>query len=644
MHRFLPVTRGEAIERGWGELDFVLITGDAYVDHPSFGAALIARLLESRGYRVGVIAQPDWRTPDSFRRLGPPRLAFLITSGNVDSMVNHFTSFRHRRKRDVYSPGGAVGRRPDRAAVVYAHCARQAFPRIPVILGGLEASLRRLSHYDYWSDKVRRSVLLDAKADLLVYDMGERSILEIAELLSRGVSVREITEVRGTVYRCTGAAQTFEAQRNTVVLPSFEQVRDSRRVFAESFLVQHVNTDPYNGRRLAEPSAAGWVVQNPPAFPLGSTELDELYELPYTRDPHPMYAGEGVPAVEEVRFSLVSSRGCFGACSFCSLTFHQGRIVQGRSHQSLLREAQIMTRRSDFKGYIHDVGGPTANFRRAACARQEHHGACLDRQCLYPSICRNLIVDHADYLSLLRKLRALPTVKKVFIRSGIRYDYLLADPDETFFVEMCRNHVSGQLKVAPEHVSARVLRLMGKPDRAVFERFAERFAAVNRRLGKEQYLVPYLISAHPGARLEDAVQLAEFLRDHRLQPEQVQDFYPTPGTLSTCMYHTGLDPRNGQPVYSAKGLHEKALQRALVQYRLPGNGKLVREALRTAGRADLIGFSTKCLVPPESSGPRRGGPPRQGSGRRSTGTDPYLKEEPQKLESQKKGKRKFFRE
>lgn len=607
MHRFLPVTRAEAIDRGWGELDFVLITGDAYVDHPSFGAALIARLLESRGYRVGIIAQPDWRTPDSFRSLGSPRLAFLITSGNVDSMVNHFTSFRHRRKRDVYSPGGAVGRRPDRAAVVYAHCARQAYPRIPVILGGLEASLRRLSHYDYWSDKVRRSVLLDAKADLLVYGMGERSILEVAGLLSRGVPVREITEVRGTAYRRIGAGQTLEAGRDALELPSFEQVREDRRVFAESFLVQHANTDPYNGRRLAEPSAGGWVVQNPPAFPLDSTELDQLYELPYTRDPHPMYAGEGVPAVEEVRFSLVSNRGCFGECSFCSLTFHQGRIVQGRSHDSLLREARILTRRSDFKGYIHDVGGPTANFRRAACLRQERHGACRDRQCLYPSICGNLIVDHADYLALLRKLRALPRVKKVFIRSGIRYDYLMADPDETFFVELCRHHVSGQLKVAPEHVSPRVLQLMGKPDGVVFERFAERFAAVNRRLGKQQYLIPYLISGHPGARLEDAVQLAEFLRDHRLQPEQVQDFYPTPGTLSTCMYHTGLDPRNGRPVYSAKGLHEKALQRALVQYRLPGNGKLVREALRTADRADLIGFSAKCLIPPESSRQKRGG-------------------------------------
>jgi uncharacterized radical SAM protein YgiQ len=595
VHGFLPVTREEALERGWRELDFVLLTGDAYVDHPSFGAALIARLLESRGYRIGLIPQPDWRSPQSARRLGPPRLAFLVTAGNVDSMVNHFSSFRHRRNRDVYSPGGVVGRRPDRAVTVYAHCARAAYPGVPVIIGGLEASLRRFAHYDYWSDKVKRSVLLDAKADLLVFGMGERPILEIAEQLVQGVPVREITNVRGTVYRSTDATE------KAVLLPSFERVRDDRRAFAESFLLQLQNTDPYSGRTLAEPYPGMWVVQNPPALPLSGPQLDELYELPYSRDPHPMYDSEGgVPAVEEVRFSLTSARGCFGSCSFCSLTFHQGRIVQGRSHESILREAELLIRRNDFKGYIHDVGGPTANFRAPACVRQERHGACLDRQCLYPVICRNLVIDHHDYLELLRKLRALAKVKKVFIRSGIRYDYLLADEDETFFVEMCRHHVSGQLKVAPEHASSRVLRLMGKPERRVFERFAERFEAINRRLGKEQYLVPYLISAHPGAELKDAVELAEFLRDQRMQPEQVQDFYPTPGTLSTCMYHTGMDPRNGKPVYSAKGLHEKALQRALVQYRLPQNRSLVREALRRAGRPELIGFSAKCLVRPEA--------------------------------------------
>jgi uncharacterized radical SAM protein YgiQ len=608
------VTREEAFERGWSELDFVLVTGDAYVDHPSFGAALIARLLESRGYRVGVIAQPDWRTPESFRRLGRPRLAFLVTSGNVDSMVNHFTSFRNRRKRDVYSPGGAVGRRPDRAVVVYANCARRAFPGVPVVIGGLEASLRRLSHYDYWSDKVRRSILLDAKADLLVYGMGESPILEIAELFSRGVPVREISGVRGTVFRRTSA----EGLDKAIVLPSFERVRDDSRAFAESFLIQYENTDPFTGRMLAEPSSDQWVVQNPPSRPLSGSKLDEIYELPYMRDPHPMYASEGgVPAVEEVRFSLVSSRGCFGACSFCSLTFHQGRIVEGRSHESLIREARDLTRRPDFKGYIHDVGGPTANFRRAACPKQEHRGACRDRQCLYPSMCPHLVVDHSDYLALLRKLRAIPKIKKVFIRSGIRYDYLMADQDDTFFVEMCRHHVSGQLKVAPEHVSARVLRLMGKPERRVFDRFVGRFAAVNRLLGKAQYLVPYLISAHPGSELKDAVELAEYLRDRRLHPEQVQDFYPTPGTLSTCMYHSGVDPRNGEPVYSARGLHEKVLQRALVQYRLPRNHSLVREALRQAGRADLIGSSPKCLVGSEPAGSRYPAPLTGGFRRRS---------------------------
>jgi uncharacterized radical SAM protein YgiQ len=477
-----------------------------------------------------------------------------------------------------------------------------------VILGGLEASLRRFSHYDYWSDRVRRSVLLDAKADLLVYGMGERAIVEIAGRLSRNVPVREITDVPGTVYWKSEAAAARAAESpvggtgRAVVLPPFERVRDDRRAYAESALIQYENTDSFTGRVLAEPYEGGWVVQNGPAAPLASEELDELYELPFTRDPHPMYAAEGgIPAMEEIRFSLVSSRGCFGDCSFCSLTFHQGRIVQGRSHDSLLREALALTRRSDFKGYIHDVGGPTANFRQAACPRQAQRGACRDRACLFPAVCRNLVVDHRDYLDLLRKLRALPGVKKVFIRSGIRYDYLMADPDETFFTEMCRYHVSGQLKVAPEHVSARVLRLMGKPARGVFDDFSDRFFAVNRRLGLRQYLVPYLISAHPGSELRDAVELAEYLRDRHLQPEQVQDFYPTPGTLSTCMYHTGIDPRTGQRVYSAKGLHEKALQRALVQYRQPRNRSLVREALRKAGREDLIGLSPECLVPPESS-------------------------------------------
>ena len=623
MHGFLPLSREEATERGWRELDFVLVTGDAYVDHPSFGAAVIARLLESRGYRVGVIPQPDWRTPESFRRLGRPRLAFLVTAGNVDSMVNHFSSSRHRRRRDVYSPGGASGRRPDRAVLVYTNCARQAYPGVPVIVGGLEASLRRLSHFDYWSDKVRRSVLLDAKADLLVYGMGERPILDIAGLLAKGFPVVDITGVRGTVYR----RRSGKGLEGAVELPSYEQVRDDRRAFAESFLIQYANTDPFTARTLVEPSTGSRVVQNPPALPLSGPELDELYELPYARDPHPIHASEGgVPAVEEIRFSLVSSRGCFGACSFCSLTFHQGRIVQGRSHESLLREARALTRRLDFKGYIHDVGGPTANFRQAACAKQERHGACPDRQCLYPSACRHLVVDHSDYLALLKKLMTIPTVKKVFIRSGIRYDYLMADRDDGFFWQMCEHHVSGQLKVAPEHVSARVLRLMGKPERAVFDRFADKFAEVNRSLQKKQYLVPYLISGHPGSELKDAVELAEYLRDRRMHPEQVQDFYPTPGTLSTCMYHAGIDPRNGKEIYTARGLHDKALQRALIQYRLPQNHNLVREALLEAGRADLIGFSPKCLVRPDSSASAvrdRTAPPTSLTGKPAARTTPH---------------------
>ncbi len=597
--------------RGWREIDFVVVTGDAYVDHPSFGAALIARLLESRGYRIGIIAQPDWKTPDEFRRFGRPRLGFLVTAGNVDSMVNHFTPARHRRKRDAYSPGGVTGRRPDRAVTVYAQCARGAYPGIPVIIGGLEASLRRFAHYDYWSDTVRKSVLLDSHADLLVYGMGERAVLEIAKLLGDGVPVRSITGVRGTVYRRkapSGRPDPVNANSRisvseipeAVFLPAYENVRSDRKAYARSFLLQHGSHDANSSAVLIEPCGESWVVQNPPAAMLSERELDEIYELPYTRDPHPMYDGEGgVPAIEEVRFSLVSSRGCFGSCSFCSLNFHQGRIVQGRSHDSVLREAEALTAREDFKGFIHDVGGPTANFRQAACAKQVRKGACPDRQCLYPEPCPNLIVEHRDYLSLLRKLRKHPRVKKVFIRSGIRYDYLMADPDGTFFRELCEHHISGQLKVAPEHVSRRVLDLMGKPGQAVFDAFVKRFRQLNRELGKRQFLVPYLISGHPGSTLADAIQLAEYLRDHRMRPEQVQDFYPTPGTLATCMYHTEIDPRTGKAVHVARGLREKAMQRALVQYNLSQNRRLVTEALVAAGRRDLIGYGPKFLVTPE---------------------------------------------
>lgn len=590
---YLPVSRQDLERRGWRELDFVLISGDAYIDHPSFGAALIARLLESRGYRTGIIPQPDWRNVEDFRRLGRPRLAFLITAGNLDSMVSNYSVSRHRRRRDDYSPGARPGLRPDRALIVYTVCAKQAYKNVPVILGGLEASLRRLSHYDYWSDSVRRSVLLDAKADLLVYGMGELAILEIAETLAEGTPVREITTVPGTVFR----RSNLEALDSYTLLPGFEEVRTDNRAFAVSFRLQSENCDPITAKICVEPSGDGYLVQNPPGRPLSQSELDALYELPYTRDVHPMYLSDGgVKAIEEVRFSLVSSRGCFGGCSFCSLGFHQGRIVQARSHASLIREAEGLTRLPGFKGYIHDVGGPTANFRMPACNDQLQRGSCMNRQCLFPAPCRNLEISHRNYLVLLRKLRQVRRVKKVFVRSGVRFDYLLADPDQSFFRELCEHHISGQLKVAPEHVSTRVLDLMGKPGIEVFERFKKRYEEINRELGKRQYLVPYFISSHPGADLRAAVELAEYLRDTGFIPEQVQDFYPTPGTLSTCMYWTGLDPRTMKAVYVARSQQEKAMQRALIQFRDPRNRRLVSQALITAGRKDLIGYSSHCLI------------------------------------------------
>ncbi|MEE8589862.1 MAG: YgiQ family radical SAM protein [Spirochaetia bacterium] len=590
---YLPVSRQDLERRGWRELDFVLISGDAYIDHPSFGAALIARLLESRGYRTGIIPQPDWRNVEDFRRLGRPRLAFLITAGNLDSMVSNYSVSRHRRRRDDYSPGARPGLRPDRATIVYTVCAKQSYKNVPVILGGLEASLRRLSHYDYWSDSVRRSVLLDAKADLLVYGMGELAILEIAEMLAEGTPVGDITTVPGTVFR----RSNLEALDSYTLLPGFEEVRTDNRAFAVSFRLQSENCDPITAKICIEPSGDGYLVQNPPGRPLSQSELDALYELPYTRDVHPMYLSDGgVKAIEEVRFSLVSSRGCFGGCSFCSLGFHQGRIVQARSHASLIREAEGLTRLPGFKGYIHDVGGPTANFRMPACNDQLQRGSCMNRQCLFPAPCRNLEISHRNYLVLLRKLRQVRRVKKVFVRSGVRFDYLLADPDQSFFRELCEHHISGQLKVAPEHVSTRVLDLMGKPGIEVFERFKKRYEEINRELGKRQYLVPYFISSHPGADLRAAVELAEYLRDTGFIPEQVQDFYPTPGTLSTCMYWTGLDPRTMKAVYVARSQQEKAMQRALIQFRDPRNRRLVSQALVMAGRSDLIGYTSRCLI------------------------------------------------
>ena len=593
---FLPVSRKEMNERGWDQVDFVYISGDAYVDHPSFGHAIITRLLESRGYRVGIIAQPDWKSPDSVTVFGEPRLGFLVSAGNMDSMVNHYSVSKKRRKTDAYTPGGVMGKRPDYACVVYGNLIRQTYKKTPVILGGIEASLRRMAHYDYWSDKLKRSILLDSGADILSYGMGEHSIIEIAEALDAGIPVEEITYINGTVVKEKNLDSVYDAE----ILPSFEELKADRLTYARSFYTQYLNTDAFNGKRLVEPySDHLYVVQNPPALPLTEMEMDDIYSLPYMRTYHPSYeALGGVPAISEIRFSLISNRGCVGGCSFCALTFHQGRIIQTRSHQSLLDEARQITQEKDFKGYIHDVGGPTANFRHPSCKKQLKYGVCKNRQCLFPTPCKNLNADHSDYVQLLKELRAIPKVKKVFIRSGIRFDYLLKEEDRTFLRELCEYHVSGQLKVAPEHVAAPVLSLMGKPEHKVYEQFTEEFYKMNKKIGKEQYLVPYLMSSHPGSTLKEAVELAEYCRDLGYMPEQVQDFYPTPSTLSTCMYYTGVDPRTMKPVYVPKSPHEKAMQRALIQYRNPELYDLVSEALHKAGRTDLIGFGPKCLIRP----------------------------------------------
>ena len=593
---FLPITREEMKERGWDQVDFVYVSGDAYVDHPSFGHAIITRLLESRGYRVGIIAQPDWRKPESVQVFGEPRLGFLVSAGNMDSMVNHYSVSKKRRKTDAYTPGGEMGKRPDYACVVYGNLIRQTYKKTPIILGGIEASLRRMAHYDYWSDKLKRSVLLDSGADVISYGMGEHSIIELAEALDAGIPVEDITYIAGTVVKTKSLDSIYDAE----ILPSFEDLKADKMNYARSFYTQYLNTDAFNGKRLVEPySDHLYVVQNPPAAPLTQMEMDDVYSLPYQRTYHPSYEAKGgVPAIKEIKFSLISNRGCFGGCSFCALTFHQGRIVQVRSHESLIEEAKEITKDKDFKGYIHDVGGPTANFRHPSCKKQMEHGVCKTRQCLFPYPCKNLDADHRDYVSLLRKLRDIPKVKKVFIRSGIRFDYLLADKKQEFLRELCEYHVSGQLKVAPEHVAGPVLSLMGKPEHKVYEEFTRQFYKMNEKIGKEQYLVPYLMSSHPGSTLKEAVELAEYCRDLGYMPEQVQDFYPTPSTLSTCMYYTGVDPRTMQKVYVPKSPHEKAMQRALIQYRNPELYDLVIEALHKAGRSDLIGFGPKCLVRP----------------------------------------------
>ena len=570
MSQFLPVNKKDMEERGWDQLDFVYVTGDAYVDHSSFGSAIISRLLESRGYKVGIIPQPDWRKKESVTVLGEPRLGFLVSAGNMDSMVNHYTVARKHRQKDSYSPGGKMGLRPDRAVIVYSNLIRQTYKKTPIILGGIEASLRRMAHYDYWENKVKHSILMDSGADLISYGMGEHSIIEIAEALDSGIPVEEITYVAGTVYKCKDLSRTYQP----VVLPSFEEVKEDKMAYARSFAIQYQNTDPFTAATMAESYGnKGYVIQNPPALPLTQDEMDDVYDLPYTGQYHPMYEKDGgIPALEEIKFSLTSNRGCFGSCSFCALTFHQGRILQTRSHESILKEAFHMTQDKDFKGYIHDVGGPTADFRQPSCQKQLTKGVCKNRHCLFPTPCKNLTADHKDYVSLLRKLRAVPKVKKVFVRSGVRFDYVLADPDKTFLNELARYHVSGQLRVAPEHVSDQVLKYMGKPSHEVYQKFLKEF------------------------------ELAEYVRDLGFTPEQVQDFYPTPSTLSTCMYYTGIHPLTGEKVYVPKNAHEKSIQRALMQYKNPANRELVLEGLKIAGRMDLVGYGEKCLIRPIREG------------------------------------------
>ena len=625
MNGFLPISKKDMEARGWEQLDFIFVSGDAYVDHPSFGPAILCRLLEKHGYKVGIIPQPDWHSTRDFNRLGKPRLGFLVSAGNMDSLLNKFTASRKVRHQDAYSPGGKAGFRPERATIVYCNRLRELYHDVPIIIGGIEASLRRLAHYDYWSNSVRRSILVDSQADLLIFGMGERALLEIAADLQQGVAVENIQDVQGTCYRVPNMDYVWDH----LPLPSFDEVAHSKKKFAEAFKLEYLEQDPIRGRKLAQQNDEWCVVQNPPARPLTETQMDEIYDLPYMRTWHPIYDKDGgVPAIQEVQFSLVSQRGCFGGCNFCAIISHEGRIIQRRSHESLIREAKILTQQKGFKGYIHDVGGPTANFRRTSCDGQLARGTCRGKPCLSPIPCKNLVVDHSDYIKLLRELRQLPGVKKVFIRSGVRFDYLMLAKDD-FLEELCKYHISGQLKIAPEHVSDRVTRMMGKSNRKVYQAFAERFRKMNERLGLKQYLVPYFMSSHPGSELSDAIELAEFIRDMGYHPQQVQDFIPTPGTLSTAMWYTGIDPLTGEKVYTAKSYEEKLMQRSLMQYWLPKNQAIVRKALRLAHREDLIGFDRKCLVRPEGAenkkkaGEAKGFPHKQkrNGGRKPAGTN-----------------------
>ena len=595
-NKFLPVCKQDMIDRGWEQLDFVLVTGDAYVDHHSFGTAIISRVLEAAGYKVGIIAQPNWKNTDDFMKLGKPRLAFLVNGGNMDSMVNHYSVSKKPRDKDMYSPGGKMGLRPDRATIVYCNKIREAYKDTHIIIGGIEASLRRFAHYDYWSDRVRKSMLIDSGADLLIYGMSEKQIVEVANALNDGFEPKYIRHVNGTCYVADTKDEIYE---DYIEIPSYKEICESKEAYARAFKAQYDEQDPYRGKAIIQRHGDKYLVQNKPETPLNREELDAVYALPYVKDYHPMYEPMGgIPAIEEVKFGIVSSRGCFGSCSFCAITFHRGRAVQSRSHESILEEAKYITELKDFKGYIHDVGGPTANFRNAACKKQITKGACKHRQCLHPEPCKNLDVDHSDFISLLRKVRSLPKVKKVFVRSGIRYDYVMADKNDKFFKELVEHHVSGQLKVAPEHIAEEVLQHMQKPAGNTYDKFREKFFRLSEKAGKKQYIIPYLMSSHPGSTLNSAIELAEYLRDTKYQPEQVQDFYPTPGTLSTTMFYTGLDPLTMKPVYVPKSKHEKAMQRALLQYRAPRNYDLVHAALVEAGREDLIGFGPRCLIKP----------------------------------------------
>lgn len=593
--KFLPVSTEDLKKNNIKQLDFIIVTGDAYVDHPSFGTAIIGRTLESQGYSVGIIPQPKWNNADDFKKLGRPKYGFLVNSGNIDSMVNHYTAAKRKRSDDFYSPGGKSGYRPDRAVIVYCNRIREAFKDIPIVIGGIEASLRRFAHYDYWDNKVRRSILLDSKANLLIYGMGEKTIIQIADLLSYGMDISKINDVKGTCY----LTKDISNLRNYVETPSFEDCASNKSAYGESYKLESLEQDPIRGKTIVQPHGDRYLVQNPPQLPLTQEEMDLTYNLPFTRIPHPMYDSlGGIPAITEVKFSITSHRGCYGSCSFCALTFHQGRIIQNRSGDSIVDEAKLLTTLDDFKGYIHDIGGPTANFRHKSCKLQEEHGTCKNKQCMFPKPCKNLIVDHKEYLGVLRKVRKLPGMKKVFIRSGIRYDYLIEDKNGEFFKELCEHHISGQLKVAPEHVSPRVLTQMGKPGRDVYDKFVNKYFSINKAIGKKQFLVPYLMSSHPGSDLNAAIELALYVKEMGYNPEQIQDFYPTPGSLSTTIYYTGVNPLTGEKVYTPKTQEEKDMQRALIQYRVPKNYKLVKNALMKAGREDLIGNGPKYLIPP----------------------------------------------